>query len=46
MEKLFYFRAYLRYLVLIDPEKRGMLIKEMQKLGWMRKRLFWKDEGS
>ena len=32
MEKLFYFRAYLRYLVLIDPEKRTILIKEMQKL--------------
>ena len=33
MEKLFYFRAYLRYLVLIDSEKRRKLIKEMQKLG-------------
>ena len=32
MGKLFYSRAYLRYLVLIDPEKRRTLIKEMQKL--------------
>ena len=32
MEKLFYFHAYLRYLVLIDPEKKIILIKEMQKL--------------
>ncbi len=32
MKKLFYFRAYLRYLVLIDSEKRPVLNKEMQKL--------------